>query len=193
MNKNVKKAAEVLKRGGIVIFPTDTAFGIGCVIDNAEAVEKLFKIRKRPLTQATPVLVDTVKMAQDFLQPIPKDVIDKLIEPYWPGALTIVLQSRIHKVPELVRGGGTSLGVRIPNHKVARELIRAVGKPILGSSANFHGESTPYKFSDLNKELVLLADYVVPGVCTLKQASTIIDCTEKPWRVLRQGEVVIEL
>src|SRR3989344_2059974 len=132
-------------------------------------------------------------MAQEFLQPIPKDVIDKLIEPYWPGALTIVLQSRIHKVPELVRGGGTSLGVRIPNHKVARELIRAVGKPILGSSANFHGESTPYKFSDLNKELVSLADYVVPGVCTLKQASTIIDCTEKPWKVLRQGEVVIEL
>src|SRR3989344_5775452 len=101
MNENIKKAVEVLKRGGIVIFPTDTAFGIGCVIDNAEAVEKLFKIRKRPLTQATPVLVDTVKMAQDFLQPIPGEVVDKLIEPYWPGALTIVLQSRIHKVPEL--------------------------------------------------------------------------------------------
>ncbi|MDP3988348.1 MAG: L-threonylcarbamoyladenylate synthase, partial [Candidatus Levybacteria bacterium] len=150
---NINKAIKILKEGGIIIFPTDTAFAIGCRIDNEKAVERLFKIRKRPQNQAVPVLVDTVKMAQDFLVSIPKEVIDKLVEPYWPGALTIILPCKTDKVPYLVRGLGQTLGVRIPNHPIARKIIREVGVPILGPSANFHGEKTPYKFKDLNSEL----------------------------------------
>lgn len=186
---HVLKAVEVLKNGGIVTFPTDTAFGIGCVIDNEEAVKRLFKIRKRPPTQATPVLVDTVKMAQDYLEPISQEVIDKLIEPYWPGALTIVLEAKIDKVPKLVRGSTLTLGVRIPNHPVARSIIRNVGKPILGPSANFHGKKTPYSFEELDPELVKLVDYVVPGECAVKNASTVIDCSTTPWKVLREGHI----
>lgn len=187
MQEDIRKAIKILNQGGIVIYPTDTAFGVGCVIDNGEAVERLFEIRKRPSTQAAPVLVDTVKMAQEYLEPIPKEVIDKLVEPYWPGALTIVLPCKIEKVPELVRGGGTTLGVRIPNHKVTRAIIRGVGKPILGPSANFHDKPTPYHFSDLNPEFTKLADYVVPGECLVCKPSTIIDCSKKPWRIIRSG------
>lgn len=189
MNSDIKKAIKVLKDGGIVIFPTDTAFGIGCRIDNEESVQRLFKIRKRPVTQAIPVLVDTVKMAQRYLSPIPKEVVDKLIEPYWPGALTIILYCNRVKVPSLVRGDGETLGVRIPNHKAARAIIRGVGVPILGPSANFHGEKTPYHFSQLDPELVKLVDYVVPGECLVGEASTIIDCSKNPWKILRQGGV----
>lgn len=190
MEEEIRKATDVLKQGGIVIYPTDTAFGIGCRIDDEKAVEGLFNIRNRPSAQATPVLVDTVKMAKEYLEPIPKDVIDKLIEPYWPGALTIVLQCRIDKVPSLVRGGGTTLGVRIPNHPIPRKLIRSVGKPILGPSANFHGKPTPYHFSNLDQELVKLVDYVVFGDCTVCQQSTVIDCSEKPWKIIRKGAVL---
>lgn len=193
MENNLEKAIEVLKNGGIIIFPTDTAFAIGCRIDNEESVKRLFEIRKRPKTKATPVLVDTVKMAQDYLQPIPKEVIDKLIEPYWPGALTIILGCNKKKIPELVRGKGETLGIRIPNHKVARAIIRGVGVPILGPSANFHGEKTPYKFEDLDPELVKLVDFVVPGECPVGQASTVIDCTSKPWRIIREGAIKISL
>lgn len=187
----IKKAIEILKEGGIVIFPTDTAFGIGCRIDDEKAVERLFNIRKRPPTQATPVLVDTVKMARDYVQSLPQEVIDKLIEPYWPGALTIVLKSQTEKVPLLVRGGSATIGVRIPNHPIPRSLIRNLGVPILGPSANFHGESTPYKFEDLNPELVKLVDYVVPGTCSVCQPSTVIDCTQTPWKILRASAVKI--
>lgn len=186
---HINKAIEILKQGGIVIYPTDTAFGVGCRMDDEDAVQKLFSVRKRPTMQATPVLVDTVKMAQDYLEPIPQDVIDKLIEPYWPGALTIVLPCKIEKVPNLVRGGGSTIGVRIPNHPIARELIREVGIPILGPSANFHNDQTPYEFADLDPELVKLVDYVVPGSCTVKMASTVIDCSVTPWKTLRQGAV----
>lgn len=190
---NISKAVEILKDGGIVIFPTDTAFGIGCVIDNEKAVEKLFNIRKRPESMATPVLVDTVAMAQKYLAPIPQEVIDTLIEPYWPGALTIVLQIRTDVVPPLVRGGGNTLGVRIPNHPIARAIIRGAGKGILGPSANFHGEQTPYSFETLNPNLVKLVDFVVTGSCSVQQPSTVVDCTKKPWKIVRQGAVNINL
>lgn len=189
MDQRIQEAIKILKNGGIVIFPTDTAFGIGCRIDDKKAVERLFKIRKRPKTQSVPVLVDTVKMAQDYLLPIPKDVIEKLTEPYWPGALTIVLPCKTNKVPSLVRGGGQTLGVRIPNHSTARAIIRGFGVPILGPSANFHGEKTPYQFEDLDSGLVKLADYVLPGKTSLHQVSTVIDCSQKPWRILREGAI----
>lgn len=193
MEKEIEKVVGILKKGGIVIFPTDTAFGIGCRIDDRKAVKRLFKIRKRPETQATPVLVSSIEMAQEYLEPIPKDVIDKLIKPYWPGALTIILRCNKVKVPSLVRGGGSTVGIRIPNHPITLSLVKRVGFPILGPSANFHEEKTPYRFEDLNPELVNLADYVVAGECLLKKQSTVIDCSEKPWRIFRQGAIELKL
>lgn len=193
MNDDIKKAVTILKNGGIVIFPTDTAFGIGCRIDSEVSIQRLFKIRKRPKTQATPVLVDTVTMAEKYVQKIDQTVINKLIEPYWPGALTIILPSKPDIVPSLVRGGTNTVGVRIPNHEVARTLIRETGVAILGPSANFHGEKTPYVFQDLDSELIKLVDYVVPGECSIKQASTVIDCSEKPWKIIREDAVTINV
>ncbi|MDP3987813.1 MAG: tRNA (adenosine(37)-N6)-threonylcarbamoyltransferase complex dimerization subunit type 1 TsaB, partial [Candidatus Levybacteria bacterium] len=81
---------------------------------------------------------------------------------------------------------------RIPNHPIARKIIREVGVPILGPSANFHGEKTPYKFKDLNSELKKLVDYVVEGECTACKESTVIDCSKKPWKVLREGAIKIK-
>lgn len=189
--KDIKKAIEVLKNGGIVIFPTDTAFGIGCRIDDEKAIRRLFDIRKRPLTQATPVLVSDLGMAKKYAA-TPEYVIERLIKLYWPGALTIVLPCKIEKVPTFVRGGGSNIGIRTPNHPVALEIIKGVGVPILGPSANFHGEKTPYRFEDLDKKLIKLVDYVIFGECTLKQQSTVIDCSVKPWKIIRQGAIRIQ-
>ncbi len=192
MNNDIQKAIQVLKDGGIVIFPTDTAFGIGCRIDNEKAIERLFNIRKRPKNQPVPVLVDSIAMAQKHLLPIPKKVSDNLMKKHWPGALTIILQSRIDKVSSLVRGGGNNLGVRVPNSEITLSLIKGVGVPILGPSANFHGEKTPYKFEDLDPKLVSLVDYVVPSKVRLGgKPSTVIDCSIKPWRILREGAIEI--
>ena len=187
MNEQILQAISVIQQGGIVIFPTDTAFGIGCRIDNEDAIRKLFKIRKRPETQATPTLVSSLEMAQEYLLPIKKDVKEKLIDKYWPGALTIVLPCLSERIPSLVRGGSETLGVRMPDHPVALEIIKNVGVPILGPSANFHGEETTFIFEDLNPELIKLVDYVVNGECSIKQASTVIDCSATPWKILRLG------
>lgn len=188
----IQKAIEIFKNGGIVIFPTDTAFGIGCRIDDEKSIERLFKIRNRSESMAVPVLVSSLEMANDYIEKIPIEVEKQLIKKYWPGALTIVLPCKIDKVPSLVRGGGKTLGVRIPNHPTTLELIKGVGVPILGPSANFHAEKTPYKFEDLNPKLVQLADFVIHGKTSAGNISTVIDCSVKPWKVIRQGAIKIE-
>lgn len=188
MNSDIQKAIEVLSDGGIVIFPTDTAFGIGCRVDREDSIKRLFQIRKRPETQAMSVLVSSVEMAKEYVQNIPQEVQEKLINKYWPGALTVVLNAQ-ESVLKSVTGGGFTVGVRIPNHLATLELINGLGVGLLGPSANFHGEQTPYSMDDLSPELVRLVDYVVPGECIVKEASTVIDCTVAPWKIIRDGAV----
>jgi L-threonylcarbamoyladenylate synthase len=192
MDNQIRQAVRVLNNGGIIIFPTDTAFGIGCRMDEPFAIEKLFKLRNRPLTQATPVLVSGIDMAKDYLLLVSEDT-ENLMKKYWPGALTIVYPCDKNRVPELVRGGGNNLGVRAPDHPIILEIIRNVGVPILGPSANLHREKTPYKFEDLDKNLIKNVDFVVSGECKFNQASTVIDCSKDPWKILRKGKVEIKI
>jgi len=193
MENNIYEAIRILKEGGIVIFPTDTAFGIGCRIDREDSIERLFRLRKRPPTQPTPVLCSSLAMVEEYVTAIPDDVKEKLIKPYWPGALTIVLPAKTEKVPTLVRGGGLTVGVRIPDHAITQKLIEGVGVPILGPSANFHGEPTPFKLAEINPKLYSLVDYLLPGVCKKRKASTVIDCSVSPWKILREGAVKLNI
>jgi L-threonylcarbamoyladenylate synthase len=132
-------------------------------------------------------------MLEPFVQPISEEVISKLIKPYWPGGLTIVMPCYPEKISALIRGGTMTLGVRVPDHLTTIALIEGTGVPIIGTSANFSGRPTPYVFEDLDSELVQLVDYVVPGQCYKKKASTVIDVSEKPWKILREGAVTINL
>lgn len=197
MNNNtqlaLQKGVEILKSGGVVIFPTDTAFGIGCRIDSEDAIQRLFTIKNRDLSQAVPVLVNGFEMAQTLLKPIPQDVYEKLIKPFWPGGLTIILPCLTEKVSPLLRGNGETLGVRSPNHPIAQELISGVGVPIIGTSANLHGHKTPFVISDLENELVNKVDYVVPGESYGQKASTIVDCSVTPWKIVREGAIKLSI
>jgi L-threonylcarbamoyladenylate synthase len=193
MNDQITQVTKILNQGGIVIFPTDTAFGIGCRIDNEDAVKRLFKIRNRPQSQAVPALVSDLEMARKYAEEVSEDVIKKLIEPYWPGALTIVLKANKEKVSGLVRGGGETVGIRMPNHPLILEIIKKTGVAVLGPSANFHGENTPFTFEDLDPKLISLVDYVVKGECSVKQASTVVDSTQTPWKILRKGAINVNI
>jgi len=187
---NIQEAAQILKQGGIVIFPTDTAYGIGCRIDSENAIEKLFTIRRRPLEKAVSLLVESIDMAKRYVENVTLEV-EELMRTHWPGGLTIVLPAKLDKVPERVRGGGTTVGVRMPDHPVTVSLIKNVGVPILGPSANFAGETTPYKKEEINPELLKLVDGFVDVEAGGKEVSTVIDCSQKPWKIIRQGSVYI--
>lgn len=190
MQNVIEKAITIVKNGGIVIYPTDTAFGIGCRMDDKKAVDRLFRIRKRPLTQATPVLVASETMGLPYYLD-PPEIVRHLMKKYWPGALTIVAPCKKDLVYSPIRGSSETIGFRMPNHETALALIRGTGVPILGPSANFHGRPTPYCLKDLDPDLVRLADFVVPGICSVGMASTVVDCSFTPYRVVRQGAIVL--
>jgi len=187
---DIRKAIDILKDGGIVIYPTDTAFGIGCRIDASESVDRLFTLRNRPVTQATPVLVSSSDMALAYLDH-PKDIVRRFMDMYWPGALTIVSKCKTNLIYSPIRGGGNTVGVRMPDHKIALALIDGVGVPIVGPSANFHGKETPFRYEDLDPHLVKLVDYVVSGTCHAHAVSTVVDCTEDPYVIIRQGKIQV--
>jgi L-threonylcarbamoyladenylate synthase len=187
--ENIKEAIKVLQQGGIVIFPTDTAFGMGCRIDRHESIERLFAIRQRPLTMTPPVLVSSLQMAEEYA--VVSDTIKhRLIEKYWPGAVTVIMPAK-ERVDGLVQKDG-GIGLRLPNHPTPQALISGVGVPVIGTSANFHGNPTPYKTDDLDPELTKLVDFVVEGSCTVCRESTVISCMQDPWKIFRQGAVTIE-
>jgi L-threonylcarbamoyladenylate synthase len=184
------EAVAILKGGGIVIYPTDTAFGIGCRIDMRVSVDRLFLLRRRPAAQAMPALVSSIDMALSYYDS-PTDIVRRLMKMYWPGALTIVAPCKKNLLYSPIRGGGDTVGLRMPNHATALGLINGVGVPILGPSANFHQSPTPYRMEDLDPALVSLVDGVVDGVCSVGVASTVVDARHVPLQVLRQGAVTV--
>ncbi|MFZ2025250.1 MAG: L-threonylcarbamoyladenylate synthase [Microgenomates group bacterium] len=190
IDEQIQKAIATVNAGGIIIFPTDTAFGIGCRIDKPESIDRLFKIRKRPATQALPVLVPNMEAAFPFYQHS-SDIVRRLMKIYWPGALTIVDMCKKELIYSPICGDGDTVGMRHPKHETLQRILDGVKIPIVGPSANFHGEPTPYRFEDLNPKLTSQVDFVVPGVCPIGTVSTVVDCTVTPYRIIRQGAVIL--
>lgn len=184
------QAIKALQNGGVIIYPTDTAFAIGCRMDDSLAVDRLFSIRKRPLLQATPVLVSQVSQAFTYFDH-PKDIVRHMMKKYWPGALTIVSPCHKNLVYSPIRGDGENIGLRMPNHKTALTLIQGAGVPLLGPSANFHGLPTPYSYESLDPDLCKLVDVVVPGECSVGVASTVVDVSGIKPKIIRQGTVIL--
>jgi L-threonylcarbamoyladenylate synthase len=190
MDLQAEKAAKILADGGIVIFPTDTAFGIGCRMDRQTSVDTLYSVRKRPVTQASPVLVSSVEMAEQYFHN-PDETVQRLMETYWPGALTIIAPCNPSKVYETVRGGTETIGLRMPDHPDLLDIISYIGAPVLGPSANFHGEATPYALDEVDPTLMEMVDYVLPGTCKTKLASTVVSAVDGNISVIRQGAIHI--
>lgn len=191
-NISIQNAINVLKDGGVVVFPTDTAYGIGCRMDSEVAVKKIFEIKQRSAENALLVLVDSVRMAEKYIK-IPQDVRKKLVNKYWPGGVSIFLKCRPNKVLGIVTAGTDILAVRNPSHPIMERIIHAVGVPIIATSANLSGGVTPYSLSEVDQEILKHADFVLSGECTFKKESTIIDTTVKPWSIIRMGAVQISI
>ena len=192
MKEELSKAIEIVKNGGVIIYPTDTACGIGCRIDNTDAVSRIFSIKGRETSKATPVLFSSVEMVEKYVEAIPQEVKKNLMEKYWPGAVTIILRAE-ENVDPLIRGGGKTIGARIPNYSDILTLIEEVGVPLIGTSANFSGEPSIFTTDDISGNLASLVDYVLQGECSFKKPSTVIDSTQEPWKVVREGAIVISV
>jgi L-threonylcarbamoyladenylate synthase len=193
--RDLHKAASVLRRGGIVIFPTDTVYGIGCRFDDQKAIERLYQIKNAPKDQPFPILVSNINQVKQLAKVT--GLAQKLIDKYWPGALTIIFPgSSTYSKPgseQLCEPGLNTekIGFRMPNSKLVLDLINEVGVPIIGTSANFHDQKPPKSFVELDPRIIQLADFTIKGRCQKGIQSTVIDATSGPPKILRQGAIRI--
>lgn len=158
MQEDIKKALEALKKGGVILYPTDTIWGIGCDATNEKAVERIYKIKQRNDQKSMLVLLDNAGKIPTYIEQIPEiawDLIDLADKP-----LTIIYPDAKNLAKNLISGDG-SIGIRITKDPFTQNLIKKFQKPIVSTSANISGEKSPGNFAEINPIIFDLVDYVV--------------------------------
>ena len=181
----VERAVEILKRGGIVAYPTDTVYGLGGDVFNIGAIKRIYAVKQRPETMPLPVLLADSSKLQDIAM-VP-EMAWRLIERFWPGGLTLVLPKR-DTLPAIITAGGDKIAVRVPAHDVPLRLIRGLGRPIVGTSANISGKPSPLTAAEVVVQLDGKVDLIIDGGrCRGGVESTVVDVTGESPVILRAG------
>ena len=174
LKEEINKALEVLKEGGLILYPTDTIWGIGCDATNQEAVNKVFKLKGRSESKSLIVLLDSENKLPGYVQEVP-DIAYDLIE-YAEHPLTIIYSGAKNLAPNVIAEDG-SVGIRVAKHDFCRQLIQRFKKPIVSTSANISGDKSPSNFAEISTEIIEGVDYVVnheQDDTTAKRPSTIM-------------------
>jgi L-threonylcarbamoyladenylate synthase len=188
----IKEAAQLLKSGEVVAFPTETVYGLGANAKDAKAVEKIFAAKGRPSDNPLIVHIAHPKQLEEMVSAIP-DVAHALIKHFWPGPLTLILPKKEGVISDPVTAGLPTVAVRMPAHPVALALIEASGLPLAAPSANISGRPSPttaaHVFADLNGRIAGIVDGGETGIGV---ESTVLDCTTKVPTILRPGGITKE-
>jgi L-threonylcarbamoyladenylate synthase len=188
MEKLVERAIRILKNGGIVAFPTDTIYGLGANAFDEDAVLRIYEAKVRPRNFALTLLLADTSQIKLVAENIPK-MAWKLAEKFMPGALTIVLNKSM-AVSNMITGEGNTVAVRIPNHPVPIALVKGLGAPITGTSANISGGNNPLTAEDVFKQLRYRVDMIIDGGrCPIGVSSTVLDLTTDPPKIIREGAI----
>lgn len=188
LQKKIEAGIAVLKRGGIVAYPTDTVYGLGASIINEDAVRRIYLVKGRPANMAFPLLLANISQIGEVAVNV-SPLAWFLAAKFLPGALTIVL-FRSNSVSDSVTGGSDKVGVRIPAHPVPIALIEGIGAPLIGTSANLSGQPSAMTAEEVTRQigpdvdLIINGGHVPGGV-----ESTVIDVTLKSPLILRLGAI----
>lgn len=187
----LEEATELIKQGKIVVFPTETVYGIGTNGLDEQAVKRLYEVKKRPLNKPISLLVSNMEM----LKSIAKDITEleyKIMEKFFPGPLTIILKKK-DIVPDIVTAGQETVGVRMPSGEIARKLVELSGVPIAAPSANISGEPSGTNLSEIKKHFEENVNfYIDGGNSELGISSTIVQVIDGKPKILRQGSITLE-
>lgn len=187
----MRDAGARLGTGGLVAFPTESFYGLGADAFDADAIGRVFEVKGRPESKPLLVLVDSLDMVARLTSGIGAGARD-LMRRHWPGPLTLVLEAAV-SVPAALTAGTGTVGVRMPDHALARALVRAAARPITAPSANPSGAPPPLTAEAVRGYFDGRVEMILDGGATAGGAgSTVADCTRWPPRILRQGPVVIE-
>lgn len=189
--ESIRRAGRIITSGGLVAFPTETVYGLGCDAMNAEAAAKVFEAKQRP--QFDPLIVHIADLTQleMVIASLPA-VGQRLIDAFWPGPLTLVLPKQ-PAIPDLITAGLSTVAVRMPNHPVAQSLIREAGTPIAAPSANLFGYVSPTTAQHVAAGLGNTVDLILDdGPCPIGVESTIVSLAGSQPELLRPGSITIE-
>ena len=186
----IEKAADIIRKGGTVAFPTETVYGLGANGLDPDAVKKIFEAKARPPGNPLSLLIHSRGDLEKIAKNIPEKAF-KLMEAFWPGPLTIILE-KAESVPSITSGNLPSVGVRMPDHKVPLKLIQKAGVPLAAPSANLSGRPSPSSAAHVQADLGGRIDAIIEGgEADIGLESTVIDITVEPPLVLRPGAIGI--
>lgn len=191
--KDVNETADIIKRGGVVIFPTDTVYGIG-VLPEKKPVERLYEIKKRDPSKKMIALIDNLDTVREIVDETEENMkrIGKVLDTFWPGELTVIFKAN-KKFTEKFDENMDTVGIRIPENETALKIIKAAGGIVLTTSANISGEEAVKKIEDINEKLLSNVDGVVKDTSVLTGVpSTIIKYEKGKITLLRKGNIEIE-
>lgn len=187
MDALILQAAEILKSGNLVALPTETVYGLGARADSAEAILKIYEAKGRPSYNPLIVHFHSIAQIQNWLT-LPS-LAEKLGKKFWPGPLTLIVPSS-NKIVKEARAGLDTVAIRIPNHPLALELLKAVDLPLAAPSANRSGHISPTQATHVQQSLGNKVSMVLDGgSCEVGLESTVLDLTSNPPRILRPGRV----
>jgi L-threonylcarbamoyladenylate synthase len=188
MNKQTSRAVQILRAGGLVAFPTETVYGLGADAWNPAAVKKLYAVKRRPAVHPVIVHFATAKQAFEWARDVP-DSAREMAQRFWPGPLTLILK-RAPRAPDFITGGQDNVGVRVPAHPVAHQMLAAFGGGVAAPSANRFGAVSPTTASHVLAELGADVDLVLEGGPTeVGIESTILDLSGDAPVLLRPGHI----
>ena len=186
---NILTTSRIVKKGGLIVYPTETVYGLGCDPFNIEAVKRIFKVkgeRRKPL----PILASSIDNVEKIASVSQEG--KKIAKKFWPGPLTLVFPKKL-VLPDIVTCKLDSVGVRIPEHDVALQLISLSNGLLIGTSANRTGEKPPRTVQEVTQQLKEEVDVILDGgPTTLGKPSTVADLTSKKPRILREGPISLK-
>lgn len=190
-HEKIKEAAKVLENGGVVIFPTETVYGIGVNGLDEKAIRKLYEIKERPYDKPISLLVADFEMIKEVAENI-SDVEWKIISKFFPGPITIILNKK-KCVPDILTNNKDKVGIRMPQNQTAIELIKCLGKPIATSSANISGKRDNTNLKDILVDFKDKVDYYIDeGKSKIGIASTVVQVIDGKPIILREGIITKE-
>lgn len=187
----LKEVARTIKQGGVVVFPTETVYGIGANGLSENAVKRIYEVKQRPLNKPISLLVNGTDMINEIAQDI-TDLEKALIREFFPGPLTIILKKK-DIVPNIVTANSNTVGVRMPSNEIALKLIEYAGVPIATPSANISGKPSGTNMEDIMKDFEGKVDYFIDdGPSKIGISSTIVQVIDGVPHILRQGKITEE-
>lgn len=191
--KAIQQVVEVLKKGGLIIYPTDTIYGLGCDITNQKAIEKICRLRGiKPDKANFSFICSDLSHISDYIKPIDTTTF-RLLKKTLPGPFTFILEAN-NNVPKLLSSNKKTVGIRVPDNNIAREIVKQLGNPIISTSIRDEDEVLEYSTDPelIHEKYEDKVDIVIDGGYGGNEPSTVVDCTSGEFNVIREGKGILE-